>query len=85
MVANAIYAMNCSLGKLPVKKFVKYSEGTETVETFEHDIKAFPAIWDKLMNALDYYPKEIKEKIENKVLEESLDRIENIVKKRFEK
>ena len=58
MIANAIYAMNCSLGKLPVKKFVKYSEGTETVETFEHDIKAFPAIWDKLMNALDYYPKD---------------------------
>lgn len=58
MIANAIYAMNCSLGKLPVKKFVKYSEGTETVEAFEHDIKAFPAIWDKLMNALDYYPKD---------------------------
>ena len=35
MIANAIYAMNCSLGKLPIKKFVKYSEMTETVETFE--------------------------------------------------
>jgi hypothetical protein len=49
--------MNCSLAKLPVKKFVKYAEGTETIEVYEHDIKAFPTIWDKLMNALDYYPK----------------------------
>ena len=33
-------------------------EEWEEEELREHDIKAFPAIWDKLMNALDYYPKD---------------------------
>ena len=79
MIANAIYAMNCSLGKLPVKKFVKYSEGTETVETFEHDIKAFPAIWDKLMNALDYYPKD-KEKDKSDKLDGFLELLGSAIK-----
>lgn len=72
MIANAVYAMNCSLGKLPVKKFVKYADYTETVEVYEHDIKAFPNIWDKLMNSLDYYPKD-KEKGNKDKLDDFLD------------
>ena len=76
MIANAIYAMNCSLGKLPTKVLTKHripffiQDGDEKAKGFHeeiheelkecHDIKAFPAIWDKLMNALDYYPKDKK-------------------------
>lgn len=73
MIANAVYAMNCSLGKLPTKVLTKhripffivdgedkakgFHEEVHEEEKLSHDIKAFPAIWDKLMNALDYYPK----------------------------
>lgn len=108
MIANAIYAMNCSLGRLPVKKIAKhkntfYTDSYDDLdeedkkripksadkknieisheyytqeELEEHDIKAFPTIWDKLMNALDYYPKE-KENLRKTTFSEMSDKYDS--------
>jgi hypothetical protein len=47
-----------------------------------YDLKSFTPLWDKIMNAFDYYPKE-NEIIEDSKTNKALDKLEERMNKRF--
>ena len=71
MLADALYMKALAMGKLPVKYVSKhskkyrddddnerYDEWFDEHEMYTHDIKAFTPLWDKIMTAMAYYPKD---------------------------
>lgn len=71
MIVKALKALNISLGEEKIKKSkVAQFEGEvfiKDIEVYSSNMSSFATIWDKLMNAFDYYPKEEEINIDDPV------------------